>query len=62
MENRANQKQANELLCDAFAVVNVGLEIFEESLRTQGVQVVNVKWRPPREVSEDIKQLLDNLI
>lgn len=28
-------------------VINIGLELFAEELRVQGVEVVHVDWRPP---------------
>jgi hypothetical protein len=28
-------------------VINVGLELFAETLRAEGVQVLHVAWRPP---------------
>jgi FdrA protein len=43
------------------AVVNVGLELFAESLQAQGVPVVSVDWRPPAGGKTHLMDLLDKL-
>lgn len=43
------------------AVVNVGLEVFAESLRAQDVPVVSVDWRPPAGGKQHLLDLLDKL-
>jgi FdrA protein len=43
------------------AVVNVGLELFAESLQAQGVPVVSVDWRPPAGGKQHLLDLLDKL-
>lgn len=42
-------------------VVNVGLAIFGESLRAQGVPVINVDWRPPAGGDREMMDLLERL-
>ena len=37
----------DRLLGEPLQVINVGLEVFAESLEAQEVQVVQVDWRPP---------------
>jgi FdrA protein len=32
---------------EPLSVINIGLEVFAETLRAAGVQVVHVDWRPP---------------
>jgi FdrA protein len=49
------------LLAQPPAVVNVGLELFAESLRAQGVPVVAVDWRPPAGGKPRLLDLLDRL-
>lgn len=39
-------------------VVNIGLELFAEHLRAEGVAVVQVAWRPPAGGSERLAGLL----
>ena len=43
-------------------VINVGLELFEESLTAQGGQVVQVDWRPPAGGDERLAKLLEKLL
>ncbi len=43
-------------------VLNIGLRIFAEELRRQGVDVVEVEWTPPLEIEEDLKDILDKLL
>lgn len=49
---------ATELLRAAEGVLNVGLEVFAESLREQGFPVVHVDWRPPARGNERLAQIL----
>jgi FdrA protein len=35
------------LLPQALRVINIGLASFAEDLRAQGVEVIDVDWRPP---------------
>jgi FdrA protein len=45
-----NNTQSNQMpisLKSPFAAINVGIESFYDSLRTQGAEVVHVDWRPP---------------
>jgi FdrA protein len=43
------------------AVINVGLELFAESLQAQGVPVVAVDWQPPAGGKKHLLDLLDKL-
>ena len=43
-------------------VINVGLEIFAESMREQGVTVVHVAWQPPAGGDEELAKLLEKFI
>ncbi len=43
------------------AVINVGLELFAESLQLQGVPVVSVDWRPPAGGKQHLIDLLGKL-
>jgi FdrA protein len=42
-------------------VINVGLSVFTESLRQQGIEVAQVDWRPPAGGDEGLLALLDQL-
>jgi FdrA protein len=43
------------------SVVNIGLELFAESLQAQGVPVVSVDWQPPASGKQHLLDLLDKL-
>jgi FdrA protein len=49
------------LLRGPLRVVNVGLPIFAESLRAQGVEVIDVDWRPPAGGDRAMLDLLERL-
>jgi hypothetical protein len=42
--------------------INVGLAMFAESLREQGVQVVQVDWVPPAGGDKELARLLEELL
>ncbi|MBS1072496.1 hypothetical protein JK222_12445 [Gluconobacter cerinus] len=53
----------NPLLNDKpLCVVNIGIELFADTLRQQSVDVVQVQWTPPASQDEDLMSLLDSLI
>jgi hypothetical protein len=43
-------------------VLNIGLRLFAEELRRQGIDVVEVDWSPPPEIEEDLKDILNKLL
>jgi FdrA protein len=47
-----------EQLTQPFSAINVGLESFYESLRSQGAQAIQVEWRPPAGGNERLASLL----
>jgi FdrA protein len=48
-------------LTKPFAAINVGLESFYESLIAQGVQAIQVDWRPPAGGNERLAALLQKM-
>ncbi len=50
------------LLSRAVVVVNIGLSQFAKSLEEQGVEVVQVDWKPPAGGDKEMMDLLDNLL
>lgn len=42
-------------------VLNFGLEIFEESLKKQNVEVIQVKWKPEANGNLRLIEILDKL-
>jgi hypothetical protein len=52
----------DDLLAARPNVVNIGLREFAESLRAQGVEVVEVAWTPPPRLDPDVEKLLGELL
>jgi len=50
-----------ELLARGPDAVNVGVRDFAESLEAQNVPVVQVDWRPPPELDDETRALLERL-
>ncbi|MGC8873842.1 MAG: hypothetical protein ACP5SI_05260 [Chloroflexia bacterium] len=51
-----------ELLKDPLVAINLGAEIFAESLEAQGVEVIQVDWTPPARGDQELAELLDKLL
>jgi hypothetical protein len=62
MADEAHSLSGALLLGEKKVVVNMGVEVFEDSLRRQGIEVVVVRWQPPRELPQDVARLLDRLL
>lgn len=48
---------------DTIRAVNIGARLLGEALDQQSVDVINLNWRPPKEVhlSEEIIKILDKM-
>jgi hypothetical protein len=51
-----------ELLDKGPVAVNIGVEDFADSLRTQGAEVIQVDWSPPAGGDREMMELLDQLL
>jgi FdrA protein len=49
------------ILGESLQVINIGLESFAEDLRREGVEVVQMDWRPPAGGNKRLASLLANL-
>ena len=43
-------------------IINVGIELFFQSLKEQSAGVVQVNWTPPSSPNEEIRSILDELL
>jgi FdrA protein len=43
-------------------VINIGLELFAEALREQGVEVAHLAWQPPARGDAELISILDALL
>lgn len=50
----------NKLFKGKMVVINVGLKLFEEGVRQQGVKTISVVWRPP--VDKKLYKLLGKVM
>lgn len=57
-----NKNISGKILPPGSAIIHVGLAVFEEALKVQGVRVIPVKITPAYNIAPDLKTILDNLI
>jgi len=43
-------------------VINVGLEIFYNDLRRQGIESIQVAWQPPPKLEKELEKALKELL
>ena len=57
------KKKSNgrNILSQKLKVVNIGVSTFAEDLKSQGVAVVHVDWRPPAGGDAEMLRLLEKL-
>jgi FdrA protein len=46
---------------ETIKVINLGIKIFYDSLKEQGVEVIQVDWRPPAGGDKELLKLLEML-
>jgi hypothetical protein len=51
-----------KLFSSELKVINVGLEIFNEALKAQGVNVVQVSWQPPPKLEKEYEDILSKML
>jgi hypothetical protein len=51
-----------DLLSKPLVVINIGLYSFGQSINNQGVEVVQVEWKPPAGGDKEMIDLLDKLL
>ena len=52
----------DNLLDSELKVINVGLQMFAESLAERSVAVAQVDWKPPVELEPELERILDDLL
>ena len=60
MSEKKNTEKKN-ILTEELKVVNIGILTFAEDLRSQGVEVVHVDWKPPAGGDVEMLKLLEKL-
>jgi hypothetical protein len=56
------ESKITRLLTDQIVAINIGLSKFALSLEEQGVEVVQVDWKPPAGGDKQMMELLENLL
>jgi hypothetical protein len=56
-----NVEKINKLFQGKLQVINMGLEVFAENLKSRGVETLQMNWRPPAGGSEKLASLLERL-
>lgn len=51
----------NKLISKELKVINIGIEMFADDLKTQNVDVIHVDWKPPAGGDPDLLKLLEKL-
>jgi hypothetical protein len=57
-ENKSSEKS---ILTEKLKVVNIGISTFADDLRSQGVEVVHLDWKPPAGGDIEMLKLLEKL-
>ena len=55
-------KVIKEIFGKELKVINIGLQQFAEDLKAEGVQCVNMDWRPPAQGEQEAADLLKLLL
>ena len=53
--------EEKNILREKLKVVNIGISTFADDLRSQGVEVVHVDWKPPAGGDVEMLKLLEKL-
>jgi hypothetical protein len=51
-----------KLFTSELKVINVGLEIFSDALKNQGVSVVQVIWKPTPKLEKEYEDILSKIL
>jgi len=51
-----------KLFSSNLKVINIGLEIFDEALKAQGVDSVQVSWQPPPKLEKQYEDILSKIL
>lgn len=51
-----------KLFSSELKVINIGLEIFSDALKVQGVSVVQVSWQLPPKLEKEYEDILSKML
>jgi len=58
---KGKEPEKRSILKQKLKVINLGVEIFADDLKRQGVEVISVDWQPPAGGDEELLRLLEKL-
>ncbi|MDH5704164.1 MAG: hypothetical protein OEY99_08100 [Aigarchaeota archaeon] len=62
-EKKSSSKaHASKLFGSPLKVINIGLDVFYQALKDQGVEAVQVSWKPPVKLEKEYKDILDKIL
>ena len=56
------ENSGRKLFNSELKVINLGLDIFFNALQLQNIKGVDVNWRPPPELDQEFKDILDKIL
>jgi hypothetical protein len=59
---KTSNSKSRDILKKKLIVINIGLHLFKDSLGQQGVEVINIRWRPPHKPPADLEDILEKLL
>ena len=59
--SESKRSKKTSILTAELKVVNIGISTFADDLRSQGVEVVHVDWKPPAGGDIEMLRLLEKL-
>jgi len=51
-----------KLFSSELRVINIGLELFNDALKAQGVNSVQVLWQPPPKLEKEYEDILSKML
>ncbi len=62
MEGNGLVEKIVKLFSSELKVINIGLEIFNDALKAQGVNSVQVSWQPPPKLEKEYEDILSKIL
>lgn len=61
-DKRSNEAKTSKLFGKQLKVINIGLEVFHQALKDQGVDSVQVSWKPPPKLEKEYEDILSKIL
>ena len=57
-----SENKASKLFGSPLKVINIGLDVFYQALKDQGVEAVQVSWKPPIKLEKEYEDILSKIL